>query len=80
MVVYVNVKENANTNEMILIELFKAYPNKIGWYFLSSNPSIFKIKYNYDYKYLKLRMSIHFKEICIKVFYPKNEGKILVFS
>jgi hypothetical protein len=30
----------------------------------------------YDYAYLKLRMSIHFEEICIKVFHPKNEGKL----
>ena len=61
------------------IELLKDNPNKIDWTFLSSNPSIFEIKYNYDYEYLRSRMSIHFEEICIKVFHPKNEGKLWVF-
>jgi hypothetical protein len=40
-------------HEIVLIELVKVYPDKIDWSFLSSNKSIFEIKYNYDYKYLK---------------------------
>ncbi len=43
---------------------------------LSQNQNIFETKYNYDYEYLKSRMSIHFEEICIKVFHPNNEGKL----
>ena len=58
------------------IELLKNNPDKINWFWLSQNKNIFEVKYNYDYKYLKSRMSIHFEEICIKVFHPKNEGKL----
>ena len=58
------------------IELLKENLDKVNWYMLSRNPSIFEINYNYNYKYLKSRMSIHFEEICIKVFHPKNEGKL----
>ena len=59
-----------------VIELLKEYPDKFYWDLLSSNPSIFEIIYNYDYVYLKSRMLIHFEDICIKVFHPKNEGKL----
>ncbi len=54
------------------IELLKANTDKIDWSWLSSNPCIFEI----NYIYFKSRMSIHFEEICIKVFHPKNEGKL----
>ena len=62
---------NLNLN-LNAIDLLIDNPDKISWDLLSHNPSIFEI----DYEYLKSLMSIHFEEICIKVFHPKNEGKL----
>ena len=54
------------------IELLEKNKDKINWYYFSQNPAIFC----YDYEFMKKRCSIIKEEICIKVFHPKNFGKL----
>jgi hypothetical protein len=44
----------------------------ICYFRISQNPEIFEI----NKQYLKERIDIFREELCIKVFHPKNEGKL----
>ena len=58
------------------MHLLEVNQDKIDWYELSENSSIFT--YNYDY--LKSKMDVLREDLCKVVFHPRNEGILWSFE
>ena len=58
------------------INFLEKNPDLIDWVRISKNPAIFEI----NKKYLKERINIFLEELCIKVFHPRNEGRLWCFD